>query len=211
MKKLSKSGGFTLIEIIIVLAIIGMLAGILAPTLVKYVQSAKLRRATDDVKMIGTAIGNFYNDMGEWPVWAAGNAMTSAGTMYNLLRGPGDDPGMDADIPAWTLSGATVSDLEDHLGTNDPNGNGTPNEAADYPITGRNAWRGPYIEQFRADPWGNAYLVNVEFVQPANEQGQTATFVLSAGPNESVETEYDQTAGAPGMTVGGDDIVFRIK
>lgn len=57
-KGLAIAGVATAGTSIFFLAIIAI--GILVPTTVKYAQSAKLRRATEDVRVIGTAKGNFY-------------------------------------------------------------------------------------------------------------------------------------------------------
>ncbi|HHT9155744.1 MAG TPA: type II secretion system protein, partial [Candidatus Tripitaka sp. YC43] len=89
----NSSSGFTLIEVIIVLAIIGLLASVLTPTMVRYVQNSKLRRVTKDVGLIGAAIGAFYNDLGDWPIWQVGTARQSGDAKAALLYGPGTLPG----------------------------------------------------------------------------------------------------------------------
>ncbi|MCB7129933.1 MAG: prepilin-type N-terminal cleavage/methylation domain-containing protein, partial [Candidatus Brocadiales bacterium] len=67
-KKLKCKSGFTLIEIVIVLAIIAVLAGILAPTLTRYVGDSRIRKAEVDVQHIGGAIALMYGDTGHWPI-----------------------------------------------------------------------------------------------------------------------------------------------
>ena len=191
--------GFVLIDLIIGLAIVGFLASIIAPTMARYVQSSKLRRATKDVELIGAATGAFYNDLGDWPVWQVGTARQSGNAKAALLYGPGALPGQSG-----PPSGDTADTLVNQLGINTP---AYPTNVGDPTLP--YAWRGPYLEQFRADPWGQAYLVNVKFIWPGEEQGNKPVFVLSSGPNRLMDTDFEQAG--PTMVIGEDDIVYRIK
>ncbi len=59
-KKLSK--GFTLVELLIVVAIIGIIAAIAIPNLITAIQRGKQKRTVGDIRNIGTAIEEYVVD-----------------------------------------------------------------------------------------------------------------------------------------------------
>lgn len=59
--------GFTLIEIVVVIAIIGILAAVVAPNAFKAVEKAKIVRITADIKGIMAAAQAYYSDVSLWP------------------------------------------------------------------------------------------------------------------------------------------------
>jgi type IV pilus assembly protein PilA len=71
--------GFTLIELMIVVAIIGILAAIAIPMYRTQTVKAKISEATRAVNTVATAIGDYVNDEDRWP-----GPMTTA-QMYTSL------------------------------------------------------------------------------------------------------------------------------
>ena len=59
--------GFTLIEIMVVLVILGVLATISVPAFTKYVRKAKISEAISNVGSYGTAIRIYKMEKGDWP------------------------------------------------------------------------------------------------------------------------------------------------
>jgi general secretion pathway protein G len=62
-----KSAGFTLLELLVVLAILGLLAAIVGPQVIKYLSSSKTQTASVQVKNIAAGLELFRLDAGRYP------------------------------------------------------------------------------------------------------------------------------------------------
>src|SRR4030042_1750522 len=69
MKKREKEreNGFTLIEILVVMIIIGLLAALVGPRFFGKVSTAKLGAAKAQIELFGTALDTFRLDVGKYP------------------------------------------------------------------------------------------------------------------------------------------------
>lgn len=76
----SKSG-FTLIELIIVIAILGILVVTIGPGMFKYISSAKKRKTETTLATLKTAVDSYYADIGKYPT-----------SLTDLVRKPADVP-----------------------------------------------------------------------------------------------------------------------
>ena len=70
----SQEAGFTLIEVLIVLAIIGMVASLVGPRVLGYLSDSKIKAAHIQMDAIGNALDLYYLDAGRYPTSTEGLA-----------------------------------------------------------------------------------------------------------------------------------------
>lgn len=200
-RRCSNAGGFTLVEVIVVLGVILMLAGIAVPMISSYVDDGKRARAEAEVRMLSSALTSVYKDVG---VFATRGRNGSNGTLYALFSGrtmPTSNPfAANHAFSNWGRH-ATRGDLMDnHLLQNAPGGQAS----AAYDTSGSTQWRGPYVAgSTPLDPWGRPYVASVIGSWYSDATRYKRMYVLSAGPNGRIDTDRDSTATTE---LAGDDI-----
>ena len=125
-----KKSGITLIELLIVFALIAILVRFMVPIFNSSRYAAQEAKALHDFDAIKAAALRVYFDIEEWP-----------------------------------SSGAAGDGLM--------NTNG---------ITNINDWRGPYLDEWKKDPWGNLYVI----LQTGSTQ-----WISSRGPDLNLSTSDD--------------------
>ncbi|MBN2071082.1 MAG: type II secretion system protein GspG [Candidatus Krumholzibacteriota bacterium] len=214
MQKLKDSSGFTLLEIIIAVAIVAIMAVAIAPPLIKNLNEGRVARAQSDAQVIGNAVLSFYKDTGRWPL------QNDSDSAYDLTRLVGSGPlgGGDTGVPpggtgisgggnwdSWGESSTLTEQLvANAVGTIDPL---YPESKSPHTRPG---WNGPYLESVPLDPWGNPFVVNVRFLNnTVANYDRHNVMVLSAGPNGVFDTAFQNNTYDE--EIGGDDVGYIIR
>jgi general secretion pathway protein G len=111
-------GGFTLVEMLVVITIIGLIMGLVGPRVLNYLTESRVKAATIQMQSLAGALDLYYLDLGRYP--------TSAQSLTALIQKP-------SGAAAWNgpyLKGGAVP--------NDPWGNAyiyrSPSEHGSYEI-----------------------------------------------------------------------------
>lgn len=95
-----KRRGFTLIELMVVIAIIIILAAIAIPNYLKMTERAKKSRLASDYATIATVLETYKTDWGQYPIVAGAEGVSNTATVVNhALTGPESaDSGVGGDL-----------------------------------------------------------------------------------------------------------------
>ncbi|GGO63609.1 type II secretion system major pseudopilin GspG [Bowmanella pacifica] len=90
----NKQRGFTMIELLVVLVILGLLAGLVGPQFFGKVDSSKVRTAETQIRMLKMALQTYRLDVGSYPAKLADLRTAPAGS-----KGFWDGPYLDEALP----------------------------------------------------------------------------------------------------------------
>lgn len=71
-KSLENQQGFTLVELIVVVIIIGLLAGLVVPQFIRQEEKATAKAAKAQIELLGTALDTYRLDVGRYPATQEG-------------------------------------------------------------------------------------------------------------------------------------------
>ena len=82
---LAGSSGFTLIEMLVVLVIIGLIMGLVGPRVLNYLTEARVKAAKLQIEALSSSLDLYYLDTGRYPTTSEG--------LTALVRRPGNMAG----------------------------------------------------------------------------------------------------------------------
>lgn len=90
MQKIKKRGGFTLVELIVVLVILAILAALLIPALTGYIDKSKRDQVVAETRMLHEAVQTVASEAYGSAEWPSGNLLTIANQSGQNVTKPTD-------------------------------------------------------------------------------------------------------------------------
>jgi len=179
---LSRKKAFTLIEMLVVIAIIGILAAMLFPAITGAMRTAKINKARIEAESIANAINLYYNDYGQMPVPVAAQGFAPY-TGATWTPGNEDDASYFTEAVAKQIIQVLTAEAG---GSSNPNANHALNPRRKVYLSMDN----PNADGTFLDPWRNQYRIKldrdfdgkVEYYSQPN-QHRTVAVVVSGGPD----------------------------
>lgn len=180
MKKILNNRGFTLIEVIVVAAIIAILAGILVPMIFSQIDESKKSRALGDCKSILSAATMFSGSsnssgavVGKNPIY--GNPADCTKITGFMYSNDNKDTVVNTN-PAWTaIFPADGSDTKYTAAMNIAAGHACYNNKDAISVLS---------SESALDPWGNSYVSNSADLATKGKP----VWIISAGPDGKLDT-----------------------
>jgi type II secretory pathway pseudopilin PulG len=190
MRILKAQRGLSLVEVTIMLLVLMLLTGVLAPSIFDFVNDAKWVKVKEDCEAIGLSIARLARDVGPC-LKKTPFAGCTENNRADLLTSDGPAPTIHPDITGdyfgnsnldgnimWTNSEST---LEEQLVTNTNATWGVqiyPSAAGFGPTNPHGVgphfnlgWRGAYLSApIGPDPWGHRYVVTSAFLSVAYDE-----------------------------------------
>ena len=103
MKKsfITKRSGFTLVEMLIVVGVLAMLLGLLAPAILKNIKIAEKKKRINERAVLQAGIVEFWHDQNKWPIKSGDTPKKFSDVLSNSnTNTPSNIPGIVPSPPA---------------------------------------------------------------------------------------------------------------
>jgi type II secretory pathway pseudopilin PulG len=239
--RITNERGITIIETTVILSVLFILAGAMAPIVSESVNTARAVKARNDASMIAMALINLQKDLGGdalsfgGAVAAIGQSMTLPDVLASQgvapeVEGPDDPAEAGLALPILARPGQATGRASERAALRVQRRRwrqARVDALDDHLRTNRRGyryrrpgeyggWNGPYLSaEIQGDPWGKRYLVNSQFLD-----GSATAADANGNPRRAV---FVISAGADGIIDTpfeqpivdarghGDDIVVRIQ
>lgn len=203
LKTLKRQDGFTLVELMVVVAIIGLLSAVAVPNFKKYQAKAKISEAKLQLSALYTAEASFFSDYNMYAHCLTYMGFDPGPEMLNRYYAIGFVTPVAYDATAY--SSAVNSGLNSAVGT------GCPNAATVAAVTTTGVSPNS-TNQFFAGKGIGAAIANVVGFIPASTNGSQAdisTMVYTAGAGGVIAAGTFVTAGSNSQLTIDQAKVFR--